>query len=164
LACQDFGRVPFNLYTGSAYVRGVIKTTETSYLRHTSDEHLLHLFHELQVLITTRREPVDQQMKKLHLTSPEEAQPLLMTPAVGMPKETPPLDKPGIPQLPHAKCHLDKHCGSTHGSTPLTWGQIKYLVDMARVVARGQCQEGTLSVLLLAMIAIISQQVSPAGA
>jgi hypothetical protein len=85
----------------------------------------------------------------------EEAQPLSIMPAMAMPKETPLLNKPGIPQLPHAKHCLDKCSGTTSRSTPLTWGQIKCLVDMARVVGRGWGQEGTPAVLLLTMIAII---------
>jgi hypothetical protein len=32
LACQDFAHVPFNLFTDSAYVYGVLKTIETAYI------------------------------------------------------------------------------------------------------------------------------------
>jgi hypothetical protein len=50
LACRDFAQVPFNLYTDSANVCGVIKAIETSYIGHTSDEQFFYLFHELQAL------------------------------------------------------------------------------------------------------------------
>jgi ribonuclease HI len=46
-ACWDFAHIPFNLYTDSAYVCSMVKTIETSYIGHTSDEQLFHLFHEL---------------------------------------------------------------------------------------------------------------------
>jgi hypothetical protein len=105
--------------------------------------------------------PTDEEAS---LDGPGGTQPLSILPAVVMLKGTPPLNKPGIPQLPQAKRHLDKHSGMTHGSTPPTWGQIKCLVDMARDVARGQGQDGTPTVLLLAMISIINQQVSPESA
>jgi hypothetical protein len=87
--------------------------------------------------------------------------------AVVMQKGTPPLKKLWALHWPHAKrhlCCLDKCSGTTCGSTPLTWGQIKYLMDIAREVPRGQGQDEITDVLLLAMIAIISQQISPTGA
>jgi hypothetical protein len=40
LACQDFAHVPFNLYTDSAYVFGVLKTIETAYIGPANDEQL----------------------------------------------------------------------------------------------------------------------------
>jgi hypothetical protein len=91
----------------------------------------------------------------------------MIMPTVVMLKKTLPLKNLGTPSWLHAKCHIcshDKHSGMTHGSTPPTWGQIKCLVDMARDVARGQGQDGTPTVLLLAMISIINQQVSPESA
>jgi ribonuclease HI len=57
LACQDFAHVPFNLYTDNAYVYGVVKTIETSYIGHTNDEQLFHLFHELRALLQQRQHP-----------------------------------------------------------------------------------------------------------
>jgi hypothetical protein len=51
LACQDFAHVPFNLYTDSTYVYGVLKSIETAYLGPTNDEQLFHLFHELRALL-----------------------------------------------------------------------------------------------------------------
>jgi ribonuclease HI len=44
LACQDFVHVPFNLYTDSAYVCGVVKAIETSYIGYTSNDQLFHIF------------------------------------------------------------------------------------------------------------------------
>jgi ribonuclease HI len=57
-ACQDFAHVPFNLYTDSAYVYSVVKTIETSYIGHTSNEQLFHLFHELRALLQQHQHPI----------------------------------------------------------------------------------------------------------
>jgi 2'-5' RNA ligase len=51
LACQDFAHIPFNLYTDSAYVYGVVKSIETAYIGPANDEQLFHLFHELRALL-----------------------------------------------------------------------------------------------------------------
>jgi ribonuclease HI len=57
LACQDFAHVPFNLYTDSAYVYGVLKTIETAYIGPANDEQLFHLFHELRALLQQCQHP-----------------------------------------------------------------------------------------------------------
>jgi 2'-5' RNA ligase len=57
LVCQDFAHVPFNLYTDSAYVYGVLKTIETAYIGPTNDEQLFHLFHELRALLQQHQHP-----------------------------------------------------------------------------------------------------------
>jgi ribonuclease HI len=57
LACQDFAHVPFNLYTDSAYVYGVLKTIKNAYIGHTNDEQLFYLFHELRALLQQRQHP-----------------------------------------------------------------------------------------------------------
>jgi hypothetical protein len=56
--------------------------------------------------------------------------------------------------------HLDKCSKTTWRSTPPSWGQIKYLVDMTKNAIKGWGQEKTPTVLLLAMITIISQQIN----
>jgi hypothetical protein len=60
--------------------------------------------------------------------------------------------------------HLDKRSKTTRGSTAPTWGQIKCLVDMAKNAIKGWGQEETPAVLLLAVTAIIIQQVNAAEA
>jgi ribonuclease HI len=57
LACQDFAHVPFNLYTDSAYVYGVLETIETAYKGPANDEQLFHLFHELRSLLQQHQHP-----------------------------------------------------------------------------------------------------------
>jgi hypothetical protein len=57
LACQDFAHVPFNLYTDSAYVYGVLKTIETAYIGPANDEQLFHLLHELRALLQQCQHP-----------------------------------------------------------------------------------------------------------
>jgi hypothetical protein len=51
LACQDFAHVPFNLFTESVYVYGVLKTIETAYIGPANDEQLSQLFRELRALL-----------------------------------------------------------------------------------------------------------------
>jgi hypothetical protein len=58
LACQDFAHVPFNLYTDSAHVYGVLKTTETAYIGPANDEQLFHLFHELRLYYNNANIPI----------------------------------------------------------------------------------------------------------
>jgi hypothetical protein len=57
LACQDFVHVPFNLYTDSAYIYGVLKTVETVYIGLTNDEQLFNLIHELKALLQQCQHP-----------------------------------------------------------------------------------------------------------
>jgi hypothetical protein len=57
LACQDFVQVSFTLYTDSAYVYGVLKHIETSYIGHKNDEQLFHLFHVLRALLQQCQDP-----------------------------------------------------------------------------------------------------------
>jgi 2'-5' RNA ligase len=55
--CQDFAHTPFNLYTDSACVYGVLKTIETAYIGPVNDEQLFHLFHELRALLQQCQHP-----------------------------------------------------------------------------------------------------------
>jgi hypothetical protein len=48
LACQDFAHVPFNLYTDSVYVDGVLKTIETAYIGLTNVRELRALLQKCQ--------------------------------------------------------------------------------------------------------------------
>jgi hypothetical protein len=57
LAYQDFAHVPFNLYTDSAYVYGVLKTIETAYMGPANDEQHFHLFHELRAFLQQLQNP-----------------------------------------------------------------------------------------------------------
>jgi hypothetical protein len=57
LACQDFAHVPFNLYTDSAYVFGVLMTIETAYIGPANDKQPFHLFHELRALLQQHQHP-----------------------------------------------------------------------------------------------------------
>jgi hypothetical protein len=57
MACHDFSTEAINVYTDSAYVAGVLHSSEIAYIGHTDNLELFHLFCQLQTILQACRHP-----------------------------------------------------------------------------------------------------------